>query len=184
MFKSILYPSVKNKESYTFLWGDDTLNQAPHKHIKHFIYRMISGKFRLEETQEVLVLLKLDTAMRSDPGLYPGESWKFQKMESAQCLGQLVLLLCQREEVCFYLYPFWLCCFSLCPLSLALLPHNTVSWQILALNVSFIPSLQILDSCCELPPKPARLQAEQAWLPQVLTAGQVLHLWLSWWSST
>lgn len=42
-------------------------------------------------------------------------------------------------------------------------------------SVSFITSLQALASCCEVTPKPAHLQAEQAGLPQVLTAGQVLH---------
>ena len=76
--------------------------------------------------------------------------------------------LCHREESCFYLYLVWLSFVSV-------YAHCTPAMHCCLLtepgSISFVTSLQALDSCCEVPPKPAHLQAE----PQVLTAVQVLH---------
>lgn len=70
MLKSILYPFVKNKESYPFLWQQNALNQAPHKtHSTYFIYlhndyRKIHVGQNLRRSQD---LLKIGSAMRSQP---------------------------------------------------------------------------------------------------------------------
>lgn len=113
MVKSILYLSVKNKDSQFFLWREDTLNQALHKYNKHFIYSQ-NGHWKIQIGKDLgrsEVVLKLGYEIRSCcSGLYPVGSWK--SPEDIECTVSWAtcsaIWLCLREDARFDLYPVWL----------------------------------------------------------------------------
>lgn len=177
MFKSTLYPSAKIRK--VTLSCEDTLNQPPHKHIKHLIYsqndqrkiqigKNLSNEIKLERLSNEI----RSSCSRLDP--VDLENLKRQRLQNV--LGNLFcyLAVVTGKKLAFIYIQFDFLLFQFMPItSCTTAMHCCVLTE--PGSMSFITSLQALDSYCEVPPKPAHLQAEQAKLPQILAAGQVLH---------
>lgn len=139
MAKSILYPSVNNKGSQPFMWREDTLNQALHKYIKYFIF-LKNDHWKIQVGKDLgrsQVVIKLGYEIRSScSGLYPVRSRKFPKDIECSVLGNFCYLtLSQGGCLLWFISSLTFLCFSLCLLSLRLLPYTADSWQSLALSL-------------------------------------------------
>lgn len=96
-------------------------------------------------------------------------------MESTQCLGQLALLLdlVTRKKFAFIHIQFDSLLFQFMPI-ISCTPAMHHSLLAEPGSICFITSLQVLDICCDIAPKPAHLQAEQAQLSQILHPSTIL----------